>query len=44
MRSVGVYEAKANLPKLLTLVEAGERITITRHGTPVAKLVPPRQF
>jgi prevent-host-death family protein len=40
MKSVGVYEAKSQLAKLLTQVEAGEQIAITRHGTPVAKLVP----
>jgi prevent-host-death family protein len=40
MRSVGVYEAKSQLTKLLAQVEAGEQIAITRHGTPIAKLVP----
>jgi prevent-host-death family protein len=40
MKSVGVYEAKSQLPKLLVQVEAGEQIAITRHGTPIAKLVP----
>lgn len=38
--SVGAYEAKTHLAALLEKVEAGEEITITRHGTPVAKLVP----
>lgn len=40
MIEVGVYEAKTQLPKLLERVEAGERFTITRHGKPVAELVP----
>ena len=40
---VGAYEAKTHLAELLEKVEAGEEITITRHGTPVAKLVPVRQ-
>jgi len=39
--TVGVYEAKTNLPKLLDRVARGRRITITRHGVPVAVLVPP---
>lgn len=39
-RVVGVYEAKTQLPKLLDSVEHGEVVTITRHGKPVAKLVP----
>lgn len=41
MRRVGVYEAKTQLPRLLARVGRGERITITRHGVPVAELVPP---
>ncbi len=40
MRQVGVYEAKTHLPRLLDEVEQGESITITRHGRPVARLVP----
>jgi prevent-host-death family protein len=40
MRQVGVYEAKTQLPKLLECVEHGEEIEITRHGKPVAHLVP----
>jgi prevent-host-death family protein len=39
-RQVGVYEAKTYLARLLEEVEKGESITITRHGTPVARLVP----
>ena len=39
---VSVYEAKANLSKLLKDVEAGVEVTITRHGRPVARLVPVR--
>ena len=41
MRSIGAYEAKTHLPRLLDEVEKGERITITKHGRPVAVLVPP---
>jgi len=41
MRSIGAYEAKTHLPRLLDEVEQGERITITKHGRPVAILVPP---
>jgi prevent-host-death family protein len=40
MRSVGAFEAKAHLAALLDAVSAGEQITITRHGHPVARLVP----
>ncbi len=40
MRTIGSYEAKTHLPKLLDSVAKGERITITKHGNPVAMLVP----
>jgi len=39
-REVGIYEAKTHLARLLDEVEKGESITITRHGKPVARLVP----
>lgn len=38
--TVGAYEAKTHLSELLERVEAGQEITITKHGAPVAKLVP----
>ena len=41
MRTVGSYEAKTHLPRLLEEVAAGEESTITKHGVPVAELVPP---
>jgi prevent-host-death family protein len=40
MKTVGAYEAKTHLPKLLERVANGERITITKHGAPVAVLQP----
>ena len=40
MDTVGTFEAKTHLTRLLERVVAGEQITITRHGTPVARLVP----
>jgi prevent-host-death family protein len=38
--SVGSIEAKTHLPALLERVAGGERITITKRGKPVARLVP----
>ena len=38
--SVGAHEAKMHLPQLLDRVSNGERITVTKHGVPVAVLVP----
>jgi prevent-host-death family protein len=40
METIGAYEAKTHLPKLLQRVIKGERITITKHGMPVAVLQP----
>ena len=39
--SVTVSEARAALPRLLDRVLAGEEVTITRHGEPVAVVVRP---
>jgi prevent-host-death family protein len=41
MKEVGVLEAKTHFSALLEEVTAGEEVTITRHGKPIAKLVPP---
>jgi prevent-host-death family protein len=38
--TVGSFEAKTHLPQLLERVARGEKILITRHGKPVALLVP----
>lgn len=38
---VGAFEAKTQLSKLLDLVRKGEKVVITKHGVPVAQLVPP---
>ena len=43
MREIGAFEAKTHLAQLPPAAEAGESITITRRGTPVARLVPAGQ-
>jgi prevent-host-death family protein len=40
MADIGAYDAKTHLPRLLERVEKGERFVITRHGKPVAELIP----
>lgn len=40
MDEIGAFEAKNTLGTLLDRVERGEEIVITRHGKPVARLVP----
>jgi prevent-host-death family protein len=42
MESVGSFEAKTHLPQLLDRAAKGEEFTITKHGKPVARLIPPR--
>jgi len=42
METINVHEAKTHLSRLLARVEAGEEIVISRHGEPVARLVPVR--
>lgn len=43
MRTIGAFEAKTHLSALLERVAQGESFTITRHGHPVAQLVPVQQ-
>ena len=38
---VNVYAAKTHLSRLIDRVNAGEEVVISRHGRPVARLVPP---
>ena len=40
MSQVNVHEAKTHLSRLLTRVEAGEEIIISKAGKPIARLVP----
>lgn len=40
MIEVGVHEAKTRLSELLRGVEAGEEVTVTRGGEPIARIVP----
>jgi prevent-host-death family protein len=40
LRSIQAAEAKARLSSLLDEVERGQTIVITRHGRPIARIVP----
>jgi prevent-host-death family protein len=40
MREVQSSEAKAKLAEMLDAVENGETIVVTRHGKPIAHIVP----
>ena len=39
-QTVDIEHAKARLAQLIALAEAGEDVTITRDGAPVARIVP----
>jgi prevent-host-death family protein len=38
--TVGAYDAKTRFSELIERVAEGEEFTITRHGAPIARLVP----
>jgi prevent-host-death family protein len=40
MSTVGLFDAKTHLSALVERVAQGEEITITKHGVPVAVLIP----
>lgn len=40
MRDIQASDAKTHLPQILDEVERGETVRITRHGRPIARLVP----
>lgn len=39
-KTVGSYEAKTHLPRVLQEIEQGSEITITRQGKAIARLIP----
>lgn len=39
-REIGIFDAKTRLSELISEVEAGASMTLTRRGRPVARLVP----
>lgn len=43
METVGIFEAKTNLSHLLERVAAGEKITISKRGVPIAILSPAQE-
>ena len=40
MYAMSLAQAKAHLSELLNAVESGEEVVITRHGRPVARVLP----
>jgi prevent-host-death family protein len=40
MERIGIYDARSRLSELIERVQSGEEVVLTRHGEPVARLVP----
>jgi prevent-host-death family protein len=40
MRRVGSYELKTHLSEVLDAVEHGQVVIVTRHGKPIARILP----
>lgn len=40
MQTIGAFQAKTHFSAILEQVEKGEQVIITKHGRPVAKLIP----
>lgn len=40
MQTIGAFKAKTHFSALLEQVEKGEQIVITKHGHPIAKMIP----
>lgn len=40
MRTVGIFEGKTHFSALIKDVQAGETITVTKNGEPVAQIIP----
>jgi len=40
VNEIGAFEAKTHLPKLIEKVRQGASFVITRHGNPIAELIP----
>ncbi len=41
VETIGAFEAKTHLPRILREAQAGKRFVITRRGKPVAEIHPP---
>ncbi len=38
--TMGAFEAKTHFSKILEIIDAGEQVIITKHGHPVARILP----
>jgi prevent-host-death family protein len=40
MQCIGTYELKTHLSEVLDAVEHGQTVIVTRHGKPIARILP----
>jgi len=40
MRNIGAFEAKTHFSEILEQISHGQQFVITKHGHPVAKIIP----
>jgi prevent-host-death family protein len=43
MERIGIHAARSKLSELIERVQSGEEVVLTRHGKPVARLVPEKR-
>jgi prevent-host-death family protein len=43
MERIGIHDARSKLSELIERVRSGEEVVLTRHGEPVARLVPEKR-
>jgi prevent-host-death family protein len=43
MERIGIDDARSKLSELIERVQSGEEVVLTRHGEPVARLVPEKR-
>ena len=43
MERIGIYDARSKLSELIERVQSGEEVVLTKHGLPVARLVPEKR-
>lgn len=44
METIGAFDAKTHFSALLEKVQHGEQIVITKHGHPIAKIIPANSY
>ena len=40
MGTIGIYEVRTRFSEIIDKVGKGEEVTVTRHGVPVARIIP----